>query len=133
MRELVILAVMENLDKVTEFVGEELYAADCHPSLQMQIIIAVEEIFVNIAHYAYKPETGGAVIRVTVGDEISIEFEDEGRPYNPLKNPDPDITVKAEERKIGGLGIFMVKEIMDAVEYRYEKGKNILRIKKAIV
>ncbi|MCL2069098.1 MAG: ATP-binding protein [Oscillospiraceae bacterium] len=133
MKELVVLAVMDNLNQVTEFVGDELDATGCDPALQMQILIAVEEIFVNIAHYAYSPETGGAVIRVVVGDEISIEFEDEGKPYNPLEKADPDITARPEDRMIGGLGIFMVKKIMDAVEYRYENGKNTLLIKKAII
>jgi anti-sigma regulatory factor (Ser/Thr protein kinase) len=101
--------------------------------LQMQIAIAVEEIYVNIAHYAYNPEVGGATIRIAVGDEITIEFEDRGKAYNPLLKDDPDITAGVEERDVGGLGIFMVKKIMDAVDYRYEEGKNILLIRKAIV
>ena len=89
-------------------------------------------IFVNIAHYAYKPEIGGVVIRVSVGNEVIIEFEDKGNPYNPLDKGDPDITVGAEEREIGGLGVFMVKNIMDSVEYRHEDNNNILLIKKTV-
>ena len=132
MRELLIEAKTENLDAVLQFVREQLETVDCPMKAQTQIAIAVEEIFVNIAHYAYTPETGGAEIRVTVGDEVAIEFEDKGKPYNPLARDAPDITSCAEEREIGGLGIFMVKNIMDAVEYRHEDGKNILLIKKAV-
>ena len=130
MRELTIEAKTENLNAVLDFVNEHLEAADCPMKAQTQIAIAVEEIFVNIAHYAYNPEIGGAEIRVTVGDEVTIEFTDEGKPYNPLEKDDPDITSNAEEREVGGLGIFMVKKIMDSVEYRRENNKNILLIKK---
>ena len=137
MKELAIVAKTENLDAVLDFVSEQLETADCPMKSQTQIAIAVEEIFVNIAHYAYEPaddrppEVGGTLIRITVGDEVVIEFEDEGKPYNPLEKDDPDITTGTEEREIGGLGIFMVKNIMDAVEYRREEGKNVLLIKKA--
>jgi anti-sigma regulatory factor (Ser/Thr protein kinase) len=133
MKELLIEAKTDNLDEVLDFINTELETADCPMKLQMQIAIAVEEIFVNIAHYAYNPEVGGAAIRVAVGDEVIIEFEDKGKAYNPLLKDDPDITADAEEREVGGLGIFMVKNIMDAVEYRHEDGKNILLIKKALV
>lgn len=132
MKELVIEAKTENLDAVLDFIAGELEAADCPMKLQTQIAIAVEEIYVNIAHYAYNPEIGGATIRVAVGDEVIIEFEDQGKPYNPLIKDDPDITAGAEEREIGGLGIYMVKNMMDAVEYRHEGNKNILVIKKAL-
>ena len=130
MKELAIEAKIENLDAVLDFVGAELEAADCPMKAQTQIAIVVEEIFVNIAHYAYGSETGGAVIRVAAGDEVAIEFEDKGKPYNPLEKDDPDITLAAEEREIGGLGVFMVKKMMDTVEYRREDDKNILTIKK---
>ena len=132
MKEFLIEAKPENLDAVLDFVSGELEAADCGMKIQTQIAIAVEEIFVNIAHYAYNPETGGAVIRVTAGDEIRIEFEDKGKPYNPLEKADPDITLPAEEREIGGLGIYMVKKSMDSVKYEYKEGKNILSIMKKL-
>ena len=131
MKELLIEAKTENLDAVLQFVSEQLENTDCPVKAQTQIAIAVEEVFVNIAHYAYNPETGGAEIRVTVGDEAAIEFKDKGKPYNPLEQDDPDVAAGAEEREIGGLGIYMVKNIMDAVEYRREGGKNVLLIKKA--
>jgi len=133
MKELAIEAKTENLRTVLEFVNAELEAVDCPMKRQTQITLAVEEIFVNIAHYAYEPEVGGAVIRVTVGEEAVIEFEDGGKPYNPLEKDDPDIKASAEDRQLGGLGIFMVKNIMDAVEYRHEDNKNILLIKKALM
>ena len=132
MKELRIEARIENFDAVLEFVNTELESADCPMKTQTQIAIAVEEIFVNIAHYAYSPEVGGAVIRVAVGDEVVIEFEDNGKPYNPLERDDPDITIGAEEREIGGLGVFMVKKMMDSVEYRREDNKNILAISKKL-
>ena len=138
MKELRIDAKIENLDAVLAFVEAEL--CECTMKQQRQIAIAVEEIFVNIAHYAYAPDTGGAVIRVRRrdtavngacgrGDEVVIEFEDNGKPYNPLEKRDPDITLGVEEREVGGLGIFMVKKIMDSVEYRRGGDKNILTIK----
>lgn len=133
MKELTIEATLERLDEVLDFVNAELEANECDMKTVTQVEIAVEEIFVNIAHYAYNPEIGGAVIRISVGDEIIIEFEDNGIAYNPLEKIDPDITKNAEEREIGGLGIFMVKKIMDSVEYTHCDNKNILTIKKAVV
>ena len=133
MKELSIDAKPENLDAVLDFIAGELEAADCGMKIQTQIAIAVEEIFVNIAHYAYKPEIGGATIRITAGDELKIEFEDKGRPYNPLEKEDPDTSLSAEERGIGGLGIYMVKKIMDNVQYEYKDNKNILTITKKIL
>ena len=101
----------------------------------MQVQIAVEEIFVNLAHYAYGSEQGTATIRVEVGGDplqVIITFIDQGVPYDPLKKEDPDISLSAEERQIGGLGIFMVKKSMDDVKYEYKDGKNILTISKKI-
>jgi len=132
MKELVIEAKDENLDTVLSFVSEELEAIDCPMKLLTQISIAVEEIFVNISHYAYNPKVGGVSVRISVDGGVIIEFEDDGFPYNPLLAQDPDITSTAEERDIGGLGIYMVKQIMDMVEYRYEGGKNLLIIKKKV-
>ncbi|MCL2100747.1 MAG: ATP-binding protein [Fibromonadales bacterium] len=132
MEELIIEAQLENLNAVQDFVAEKLESASCPAKLQTQIAIAVEEIFVNIARYAYCPETGGATIRVSADDDVVIEFEDKGKPYNPIKKKDPDTTASAEEREIGGLGIFMVKKIMDAIEYKRIGNKNILTIKKRL-
>ena len=95
----------------------------------------MEEIYVNIAHYAYESEMGMATIRVEVGGEplqVKITFIDNGTPYDPLKKADPDTTLSAEARQIGGLGIFMVKKSMDDVKYQYIDGQNILTISKKL-
>jgi len=130
MNELIIEAKLENMDTVLDFVSERI--SDCPVKIQNQIGIAVDEIFSNIARYAYHPESGGVAVRIAVGNDITIQFEDSGIAYNPLINDNPDITLAAEEREVGGLGVFMVKNIMDSVEYRREERKNILTIKKTI-
>ena len=131
--ELDIEAIEENLDEVMTFVDENLEAVGCSMKSQMQIDIAVEEIFVNICKYAYHPDKGRAVVRVEVSDDpvqVKITFIDHGKPYDPLLKDDPDVTLSADEREIGGLGIFMVKQTMDAVEYHYKDGSNILTLVK---
>ncbi len=133
MKELELTAAVENLNEVLAFVDGELETMDCSMRSQMQIDIAVEEIFVNIAHYAYSPEVGKATIRVEVQPEpptVVLTFLDQGVPYDPLAKADPDVSLSAEERQVGGLGIFMVKKSMDDVQYRYENGRNILTLKK---
>ena len=135
MKELTIAATVENIDAVTEFVDEQLEALDCPMKAQMQINIAIDELFGNIAHYAYNPDVGEATVRVEVMEEplsVVITFIDGGVPYDPLAADDPDTSLSAEERAIGGLGIFMVKKSMDEITYCYEGGKNILSIRKKI-
>jgi len=132
-KEFVTDANVENLDSVLAFVTGELERADCPMKLMHQITLAVEELFVNIARHAYAPETGSAVIRAAaVGDEVIIELEDNGTPCNLLEKPEPDITASAQERELGGLGIFMVKKIMDSVAYAYKDGSNIVTMTKKI-
>ena len=134
MKELIIEALTENLSEVIAFVDEQLEAADCPVKAQMQIDIAVEEVFVNIAKYAYVDSTGTVTIRSELSEKpcsFVITFIDSGSAYDPLSKPDPDITLSAEERQIGGLGIFMVKKSMDDVNYHYLDGQNILTLKKA--
>ena len=133
MQELVVEAKDENLTKIMAVVEENLERMGCPMKAYTQIVIAVEEIFVNISHYAYGDQTGEATIRIETEDSpqgIAITFIDRGMPYDPLAKPDPDITLGAEERQIGGLGIFMVKKTMDEMEYQFVDGQNILRIKK---
>lgn len=135
MSELNIDAKTENLDKVLAFVDQHLEERGCAVQVQMQIDVAVEELFVNIAQYAYAPDTGVATIRVELQEDplvVVITFIDNGVPYNPLAKEDPDITLSAEERPIGGLGIYMVKKSMDDMSYEYKDGQNILRIKKQL-
>ena len=128
MNELCIEAKLENLEIVQDFIKEQLI--DCPVKIKNQINIAVEEIFSNIARYAYKPLTGIAIVRISIYEHITIEFEDKGAAHDPLSTEEPDISLSLEERQTGGLGIFMVKRLMDSVEYRREDNKNILTIKK---
>ena len=133
MKELTLAATLENIETVTDFVNEQLEALDCPMKAQLQIDIAIDELFSNIARYAYAPDTGEATVRVEAlanPSAVVITFIDRGMPYNPLEKADPDITLSAEERDIGGLGIYMVKKSMDAVEYEYTDGQNILTLKK---
>ncbi|MBR5152500.1 MAG: ATP-binding protein [Clostridia bacterium] len=133
MKELNIAATVENIATVTDFVNEQLEALDCPMKAQMQIDIAIDELFGNIAHYAYNPEIGQATVRIEVVEDplsVVITFIDNGVPYDPLAKADPDTTLSAEERDIGGLGIYMVKKSMDDIAYEYKDGHNILKIKK---
>lgn len=134
-KELTLEATLENIPTVTDFVDAELEALDCPMKAQMQIDIAIDELFGNIAHYAYDPATGPATVRVEVERDplaVVITFIDNGKPYDPLAAADPDTTLSAEAREIGGLGVFLVKKTMDDVQYAYRDGKNILIIKKQI-
>lgn len=132
-REMTIEAELSNLDEVLAFVDAHLEEAGCGMKEQMQLDVAVEEIYVNIAHYAYVPQTGTAKISVDIDTDkrqIVVEFRDSGVEFDPLAKPDPDTTLSAEERQIGGLGIYMVKKSMDDVTYSRENGENILTLYK---
>ena len=135
MKELTIEASLNNLDQVLLFVDTQLEMVDCPMKTQMKIDVAVEEIFVNIASYAYVPATGQAVVRVDFEqnpDTAVITFIDRGIPYDPLEKADPDVTLSIQERQIGGLGIFMVKKSMDDMTYQYLDGQNILTLRKVL-
>ena len=133
MQQLTIAATVENIETVTDFVNEQLEALDCPMKAMMQIDIAIDELFGNIAHYAYNPEVGSATVRVEVAEEplsVIITFIDNGVPFDPLATEDPDVTLSVEERGVGGLGVYMVKKSMDEITYTYKNGQNILTIKK---
>ena len=119
--ELHIRAAVEKLDEVLDFVNVHLEGWDCPQKTLFQLDVAVEEIYVNVAHYAYGEEGGGDVtIRIELDMDrkrVSITFTDSGIPYDPLAKPDPDVNASLEERPIGGLGIYMVKKSMDDVVY----------------
>lgn len=135
MEQLRIPANIEQLGAVMEFVDEVLERGDCPLEIRTLIDVAVEEIFVNIASYAYTSDEGVAELNAGFEGEprrVVITFKDSGVPYDPLENPDPDISLSAEERSVGGLGIFLVKQIMDKVGYRYENGQNILTLEKRL-
>ena len=134
-KEITVEATVENIPVVTDFVNTELEALDCPLKAQMQIDIAIDELFGNIVHYAYDQRTGPATVRVEVDREplsVVITFIDNGKPYDPLAASDPDISLPADRREVGGLGVFLVKKTMDDVTYEYKDGKNILKIKKNI-
>lgn len=131
--ELTVKAAIINLEKVTSFVNNKLEENECPVKVQMQIDIAIDEIFSNIAHYAYSSEIGMVTIQVEVTKQplaVCITFIDSGIPYNPLLQTEPDTSLSAEERQIGGLGIFLVRKSMDDVIYEYKEGNNILKLKK---
>lgn len=133
MKELTIEATPENVDTVIGFVDKMLEEYNCEMKDQAAIDVAVDELFANIAHYAYDPDTGYATVRVNViKDPLSVEitFVDNGVPYDPLAKTDPDTKQSIEEREIGGMGIFIVKQSMDSVDYEYKDGRNILTIRK---
>ena len=135
MKELTIEATIENITQVTDFVNGHLEQYDCPLKAQMQIDVAIDELFSNIARYAYDPKTGPATVQVEVQQDpmaVIITFIDHGKPFDPLSGKDPDLTVPLEERKEGGLGVFLVKKVMDDVRYEYKEGRNILRIRKNI-
>ena len=128
-QELTIEAVTENLEQVMEFVDVRLEDAGCPPKIQMQIDVALEEIYVNIANYAYNPETGPATVRVDVSDEpvtVTITFVDHGIPYDPLAKPDPVTPEDIMEVPIGGLGIFMTKRSVDEIYYERVGESNVV-------
>ena len=135
MKKLTMGAKKENIPAVIDFVDRELDELGCSEITKAQINIAIDELYSNIANYAYG-EKNGEVTVVIENDStpcaVSISFQDEGKPFNPLESGDPDVTLSARERKIGGLGIFMVKKSMDDVRYEYKDGKNILTIRKTL-
>ena len=135
MKSITVEAKIENVDKVTEFVNEVLEEKDCPLKVQMQLDVAIDEIFGNIAYYAYGKGSGNATIQIKMEDnppKITLIFIDQGTPYTPLENKDPDITLDIEDREIGGLGIFLVKKTMDELSYEYVDGQNILTMKKEL-
>ena len=133
-RELNIAAKVDNLQPVLDFVDGILEDAACPIKTQMQIDVAVEEIFVNIASYAYGENDGEARVTVLFTDDnaVHITFYDSGVQYDPLAKEDPDVTLSAEERQIGGLGVFMTKKLMDDVSYEYTNGYNVLKLVKKL-
>ena len=123
----------ETLSSAISFVESELEECGASMKAMMQVCVAVEEIFVNVAHYAYPDKTGDVFLSIDVNDYVAtIVFTDSGIPFNPLAKTDPDITLSAEERNIGGLGIFMVKKSMDEVRYERRGENNIFTMVKKV-
>ena len=135
MKELTMEALPEHIPAVTDFVNTALNELGCSDRVRMQFAIAIDELFSNIAYYAYQPKTGLVTVQVEVENEpptVILTFLDGGKPFNPLQQKDPDTTLPAKDRKIGGLGIFIVKNTMDDIRYEYKDGKNILSIRKKL-
>ena len=135
MKELTLTACDDTLYTVLDEIKKLLVADNCPEEIMTPILIAAEEVYVNIAHYAYGGKPGEAKVKIDVSPDpkcCRLVFRDKGIPYNPLEKEDPDITLSADERQIGGLGIFFVKEIMDKVEYEYKDGYNILSVEKSL-
>ena len=133
MRSIIVPANDEDPTPVVEFVGEELDQYDCSPRTHYQIEVAIEEILVNIVSYAGLTENDGIEIRCGVFEgplRAVVQFIDGGIPFDPLAKEDPDTSLEANMEREGGLGIFMVKQLMDDVSYIYEDGKNVLTIQK---
>ncbi len=135
MKELTLPAKRENIPLIIDFVNRELNSLGSSRKAKAQIDIAIDEVYSNIAKYGYGDKCGDVTVAIETDREnhaVSISFADEGRPFNPLEHADPDITLSARDRKIGGLGIYMVKKSMNDVRYEYREGKNILTIRKSL-
>lgn len=135
MKEITVDATIENMDTVTAFVDDFLDEIACPMKSKIQINIVIDEIFGNICHYAYKDSIGAVTVRVESGNTpkaVFLIFTDNGIPYNPLETEDPDITLSSEERKIGGLGIYLVKKNMDEMKYEYVNQQNRLWMEKRL-
>ena len=134
MTELKIEAKIERLPDVSGWLEEQLEKGNCPPKLMMKLELLVEELFVNIASYAYGPEGGDAVFQADFPREglFRLVIRDWGMPFDPLEKEEPDTTLSVEERPIGGLGIFLVRKTMDRLEYKHENGGNTLTVWKKI-
>lgn len=132
-KELRIDAKVSNLNQVTDFINSYLEENEASLKVINQLDIAIEELFVNICNYAYLDSEGEALINISIEDNIaSISLIDNGIPFNPLEASEPDINLPANQRRVGGLGIFMVKKMVDVLSYEYKNKQNILTLKKVI-
>ena len=135
MKSLTVPAKIEYVEEINAFVDAELEVYDCPMMTQTEIELAIEEIFVNIASYAYHPADGEAEVRCEILQDplrVELQFLDSGKPYDPLAKEDADTSVEALEEREGGLGILLIKKTMDDMKYVYENGKNILTIRKKL-
>lgn len=131
MKEIKVDATIENISVITDFINKELDIYNCPEKEKIKINIAIDELIANIAKYAYSNEIGQVVVQVDMNkDYILMNFIDKGIPYNPLERAEPDVTLSLEERKVGGLGIYLVKKLMDDITYEYIDGKNVLKVRK---
>ena len=135
MQKLKVSATKENLEVVTAFIDQLLDSRDCPMKTRLQIDLALEEMYINIVNYAYAPDTGDMELQAGFSDdgtEVILVLKDQGIPYDPLAKADPDVSLPADRRKIGGLGIFLVKKTMDSMTYVRQDGSNILTMTKKL-
>lgn len=133
MKEMTFRAADDGLPSVMDFIEEILSSAGVGKKIIMSLCVAIEEVFVNIAHYAYGGKEGFVAVKVTLDSGVAtFVVSDEGVPFNPLKKDDPDVTLGAKDRDLGGLGIFIVKKTMDKITYEHKDGKNILTMTKSL-
>ena len=128
-------AKIDALNDVLGFAEQELENFACSVKAQTAICVALEEVFVNVAHYAYRSGEGDVCLGIgfdRVNRVVTFRMTDQGVPFDPLQKPDPDITLSAQDRDIGGLGIFITKKTMDSINYAYENGQNVLTMTKTI-
>ncbi len=135
-KKITVNATLDNLPEVTDLVEEMLKKSGCPGRIASKIMVCVEELFVNITNYAYNPSVGECTVDMETktlsnGGAIKLVMRDSGTPFNPFEREEPDITLSADERSIGGLGIFMVKKIMDSVQYEYTNNENIVTLEKS--
>ena len=134
-KELKVDATVESIPAVTDFVDQELDAIGCSVKAKTQFNVAIDEIVSNVARYAYEDGVGPLLVRFAYEEgtrTVSLTFVDRGMPYNPLQKADPDVSLSAEDRPIGGLGVFLVKKTMDKMDYAYKHGQNVLTIQKTL-
>lgn len=131
-KEITVDSKIENVETLTAFIDDALAPYDPSMRAMMQIDVAVDELFSNVVHYSGSQQM---TLVLEVKEDVltaSLTFIDDGVEYDPLKKDDPDVTLSAEERKIGGLGIYLVKKTMDDIVYKREGNKNILKIEKKL-
>lgn len=135
MKQIIVPAEVEKLHEIRTFVEDALAEAACPAKARMQLSLAAEEAFVNIARYAYGQRRGTVTVSVDIAGSpprAVLVFSDRGIPHNPLQKPDPDMSLPAGQRKIGGLGVYIMKQSVDDAHYRFENGQNILTLVKRL-
>jgi anti-sigma regulatory factor (Ser/Thr protein kinase) len=131
-KEISVPAVIDELDKLLDWISDNL-GEDCPGKISNQIAVVTEELFVNVASYAYGGEKGDVIIRIGLNaGRLVMQFEDAGKAFNPLEHELPDVNAGIDDRKIGGLGIYLTRKWMDDVVYQRENEKNILTIIKRL-
>ncbi len=133
MPKITLPATLENIELATDFLNGVLEKAGCPLRASLQLAVALDELMSNVARYAYAPGTGKITVSAEIREDprrVVVTLTDAGAPYDPLQKSDPDVTLSADERRIGGLGIFIVKKTMDDMTYEYKDGKNVVTITK---